>query len=231
MHVLLCTADSSLVAIFKSISGEFGIEAKSCTDSLQVANHLNRATYEAIVLDFDTLPQAGPVLDSVRERSSNKNAVIFAAATNTTHIDQAIQARAHFLLRRPLEPDVIRRTLRAAYDLMLGGQRRQFRCVASLAARLTTIDSGRSLQCTTINVSSNGMAVTTPMALKPAEMLEIDLLLPNGFSVRAAGIVIWGDPQGRSGINFQCRDAEMRRELDVWLDSQFSVPHVSSASV
>ena len=220
LHALILTADPLLITSFTSVSSELGIQAESSEDSNAVSHQLNRARYEAVVLDFDTVPEAGPILASVHESRSNKDAVVFAAATNATHIDQALQGRAHFLLRRPLEKSVIRRTLYAAYDLMLGGHRRHFRCTVSIQVQVTLLRSGQSFQCSTINISSNGMAINSSIPLKPAEMLNIAAFLPDGKTVRASGIVIWDDQHGKTGINFQCGDPEMRHCLDSWLDSR-----------
>ena len=126
VRALVLTADPLLLTTFSGVSNELGIQAESSDDSDEVSLQLNRARYEAVLLDFDTVSGAGPVLASVRESRSNKDTVVFAAATNATHIDQALQGRAHFLLRRPIEPAAIRRSLYAAYDLMLGGHRRHF---------------------------------------------------------------------------------------------------------
>jgi len=222
VRALVLTADPLLVTTFNGVSSELGIQAESSDDSDEVSLQLNRARYEAVVLDFDTVTGAGPVLASVRESRSNKDAVVFAAATNATHIDQALQGRAHFLLRRPIEQVALRRILYAAYDLMLGGHRRHFRCAADLQVTLTIITTGRSFQCLTINVSSNGMAVATPTSLRPAEMLNISILLPDKTAAYATGIVIWDDQHGKTGINFQFSDPELRRQFDAWLDSRFT---------
>lgn len=221
VRALVLTADPLLITTFGGVSSELGIQAESSDDSNEVSLQLNRARYEALLLDFDTVSGAGPVLASVRESRSNRDTVVFAAATNATHIDQALQGRAHFLLRRPIEPVAIRRTLYAAYDLMLGGHRRHFRCAANLEVTLTIVTTGRSFQCSTLNVSSNGMAVTAPISLRPAEMLNISILLPDKMRVYGTGIVIWDDQHGKTGINFQFSDPEMRRDFDAWLDSRF----------
>ena len=221
VRALVLTADPLLLTTFSGVSSELGIQAESSDDSDEVSLQLNRARYEAVLLDFDTVSGAGPVLASVRESRSNKDTVVFAAATNATHIDQALQGRAHFLLRRPIEPAAIRRSLYAAYDLMLGGHRRHFRCAANLEVTPTIITTGRSFQCSTLNVSSNGMAVTSPISLKPAEMLNISILLPDNMTVYATGIVIWDDQHGKTGINFQFSEPEMRRTFDAWLDLRF----------
>ncbi len=222
IRALMLTADPLLISTFSGISSELGIQAESSGDSDAVSQQLNRARYEAVVLDFDTISGAAPVLASVRESPSNKDAVVFAAATNATHLDQALQGRAHFLLRRPIEAPAIRRTVYAAYDLMLGGHRRHFRCAAKLQVTLTIISTGRRFECSTINVSSNGMAVANPTSLNPAEMLNISILLPDNARVYATGIVIWDDHHGKTGINFQFSDPEMRHQFDSWLDSRFT---------
>ena len=187
IRALLLTADPLLITTFTGVSSELGIQAESSEDSDAVSHQLNRARYEAVVLDFDTVSDAGPVLASVHQSRSNKEAVVFAAATNATHINQALQGRAHFLLRRPIEAPVIRRTLYAAYDLMVGGHRRHFRCTASIQVEVKIIRSGESFQCSTINISGNGVAIASPIPLKPAEMLNISLLLPGGSTVCATG--------------------------------------------
>jgi DNA-binding response OmpR family regulator len=225
LHVLLLTADPLLASTFTNLFGELNIEAHASDDSQHIADQLNRAKYEGIVLDFDTVSNARPVLANVRESRSNKNAIVFAVATNANHAEQALEDHAHFLLRRPIEIRAIRQTLGTAYDLMLGERRRHFRYAVNLQVGLTIIASGTSLQCSTINVSGHGMAVTNPSSFKLAETLDIALLLSDGFTVRATGTVIWDDKHGKSGLHFQCSTPEMRNRLDSWLDSQFAAYH------
>jgi hypothetical protein len=208
------------------VSREFGIDAQPTDDSQQASEQINRAKYAGVVLDFDTVPNARPFIDIARASRSNGNAVLFAIATNISHMEQALQDRAHFLLHRPIGANTIRKTIRNAYDLMSGRHRRDFRCSVSLPVRLTPVVSGVSIDCATMNVSSNGMGVETSSALKIAEPMDIALVLPDGFIVRATGIVVWNDERGRSGLNFQCADPEMRCNLDLWLDSQFAAAHV-----
>lgn len=224
LHILLLSADPSFVSTFSGVSKEFGIEAQPAEDSHQLSEHLNQAKYAGVVVDFDTVSDARPALATVRQSRSNKNAIVFAVATHTKQMENALEDRAHFLLRRPIETDTIKGTLRAAYDLMLRDCRRQFRCTARLPVKLAKMTSGTEYECSTMNVSSNGMAVSTPVPLQPAETLDIALLLPNGFTVRGTAIVVWDDKHGKSGLHFQCNTPEMRTKLDCWLDSQFSRP-------
>ena len=60
--------------------------------------------------------------------------------------------------------------------------------------------------------------------------MDIALQLPDAFTVRATGIVIWDDRHGKSGLSFQCGHVAMREKLDSWLDSQFTIAQAQRAS-
>src|SRR5579864_7393351 len=132
LHMLLLSADPGLVSAFTAASSELGIEAQSSNDGTQVSDQLNRAKYEGVVLDLDTVSSARSVLANVRKSRSNKNAIVFAVATNKDDTEHVLRERAHFLLRRPLDSAAIRETLDTAYNLMLGEGRRRFRCAVTL---------------------------------------------------------------------------------------------------
>jgi hypothetical protein len=176
-------------------------------------------------LDFDTVPDARPVLASVRESRVNQNAVVFAVTTDQAHTGQVLH-RAQFLLRRPIETRTVKKTLNAAYELMRGERRQHFRYAVDFPVKLTIIGSGNVIECVAMNVSSEGLAVTTSIPLKPGETVDIALYLPHESAVYLTGLVIWDDQHGKSGLHFECGGAEMRYRLDLWLDSQFAEKNV-----
>lgn len=220
MRALVLTTDPLLVTTFGEISKELGIESQATDDQQKVSEQLNSAKYEALVLDLDTVAGAMSVA-TVRRNGPNSNAVVFAVASDSRRRDQALQQRAHFLLQRPIQRSEIRQVLNAAYDLILVEGRRYFRYGADLPVRLTPHNSGRALQCTTMNISSDGMAVKTPVPLALAQTLDAALTLPDGFIVRGFGIVIWDDKHGKCGLKMRCSGAEMRQRLNSWLDTEF----------
>lgn len=225
VRMLLLTADPSLVTTFTNLSSELHIEAQFSEDSKTVSDDLNRGKYEGIVLDFDTVADVKLVLARVRASRPNKNAIVFAVATNSIHMEEALQERAHFLLRRPLDMVSMRQALHTAYELMEKERRRYFRVPAQLPVRITVSGSAETVVCSTINVSSNGMGILTPVPLELAQKIAIALVLPDGFIVRASGMVIWDDKHGKSGLHFSCSGSEIQHKLDLWLDSKFSAQH------
>ena len=220
MRAFLLTTDPLLVSTFIDVSQQFGIEAQCSGDLRNVSQQLNNTKYEALVLDFDTAA-AEAVLEDVRKSRGHHNAVIFGVASNSDVRDRVLHEGVHFLLKRPIQSEEIKRTLDVAYDFMLGERRRYFRCTAELPVRITVGRLASTLECTTLNISSDGMAVNIPVPLALAETLTIALTLPNGFVVNASGIVIWDDRHGKCGLKLQCKGQESRRELDSWLNTRF----------
>lgn len=223
MQMLVLSSDSALVSALQDVSKEFAIETQHIDDHERVADHLSRVKYAGLVVDLDTVPDVRSFMASVSESRTNKTAVVFAVATKIDHIEKALEGRAHFVLRRPVQPNAIRRTLRSAYDLLSGKHRRDFRHPAKLSISLAAIPQGAPVKGLTVNISSNGVAVTMPAPLKVAEAMRIALPLPDGSVVEANGVVIWSDQHGKAGLHFQCTTAETRIKLDAWLDTQFSL--------
>lgn len=220
IRALVVTLDPFLGPTFSALSKEFGIETQT-SSTHGVPEELSCEKFEALLLDFDTVPETTPILATLRAIPSNSTAVVLAVATGSERKRSAFSSGANFVFERPLQYDELRRSLRTAFDLMQRERRRYFRCSVILPVRVT-LPSGSSIDCQTMNLSSSGMAVTTPTPLEIAERLEITFTLPHGASVQAASVVVWDDKHGKSGLHFQCSQPEMRRQLYSWLDSQFS---------
>jgi hypothetical protein len=224
IRTLLVTPDLWLVTNFTNISRELGIDAQRSGKAGGVPKELGRTKYEAVLIDFDKVPDTSSILARVRASPANRNAIIFAVASGTIR-EQALQQGANFVFERPLEPKEIRRVLYAAYDLMARERRRYFRYTAELPVLLTQASTSTDLTCTTINISSNGMALKTPFPMNPGEEVRLILILhAAGPVVRANGTVVWDDKHGKTGLRFQCSIQRDKGELESWLDSHFDQP-------
>lgn len=220
IRALMVTRDSGLTATFTDISREFGISAQKSSNG-EVPDELRLSKYEALLIDFETIPQTVPIFTTIRQSPANRNAVVFAVVGSADSRQRARDQGATFLLERPLEGDGVRRVLQAAYGLMTSERRRYFRCAVEVPVRMVR-DSGEEFDCETINVSSNGMAVSSPVAFNLGEKMQVLLTLQDSESpIRAQATVVWDDKHGKSGFSMQCANAAMQMKLDSWLDVQF----------
>ena len=220
LRALLLTNEEATVKGFSAVCSELGIQPEPNCGSQHLGERLNRNKYAAVVVDFDDQEAREAYLPALQESRINKNTVVVAVAMNAKNLEQALTCRAHFVLKRPLQEVEIRRTLRAAYDFMLADRRRNFRCSAILPARLRLVRSGGTFECSTINISANGVAVYSSMRFKPTESVDLEIVLPDSFVVLASGLVVWDDGLGKTGIHFQVRTPEIRQQLDAWLNAQ-----------
>jgi hypothetical protein len=221
IRALLVTPDPWLMLNFTDISREVGIEAQASAKTDGIPEELGRAKYEAVLLDFDLVANAMYMLAAIRQHPSNRNAVVFAVASGAEQGQQALHNGANVLLKRPLEAQQVRRDLYAAYDLMVRERRRYFRCARELPVLLIHASSGSDLRCTSMNISSSGMALNTPSALNAGEEVQVILFLPDGeLAVRAIGTVVWDDKHGKAGVSFKCTSPQHQTDLDSWLDTQ-----------
>jgi len=224
LRALVVTPDRSLLSTFAELSRELGIEAQSSSSTDGMPDELKRAKYEAILLDFDRVPDASDILASLRENPSSKTTVIFALVSDAKQRQAVLERGANLLFERPIEPNQIRRGLRAAYDLMARERRRYFRCATKLPVLLIPPQSQSDVKCATINVSSRGMALMTPLVLMPGDEVQVVFSLPGMDSlVRAIGTVIWDDKHGKTGLSMKCTSPEHQSDLDAWLDTQLKI--------
>lgn len=216
----MVTRDTGLTATFTDISREFGISAQKSSNS-EVPDELRLSKYEALLIDFETIPQTVPIFATIRQSPANRNAVVFAVVGSAHSRQRARDQGATFLLERPLKGEGVRRVLQAAYGLMTSERRRYFRCAVEVPVQMVR-DSGEEFDCKTINISSNGMAVSAPVAFNLGEKMQVLLTLQYPESpIRAQATVVWDDKHGKSGFSMQCANAAMQMKLDSWLDMQF----------
>ncbi len=222
IRALVVTRDTGLTATFTDISREFGISAQNSKSSNGgVPDELTLSKYEALLIDFETVPQTVPIFTTIRQSPANRNAVVFAVVGSADSRQRARDQGATFVLERPLEGEGIRRVLQAAYSLMTSERRRYFRCAIEVSAQMVR-EGGEEVSCKTINISSNGLAVSSPVAFNLGEKLQASLALQeSGLRLRATATVVWDDKHGKTGLSIECAGALMQRKLDSWLDTQF----------
>lgn len=215
LHLMLLTRDPALVAAVSDFSGDCEIPVDTVQHAYDASACLERAKFEGVMLDCDSVSGAADVLVSLLASRSNRNAVVVTVATGT--VSPEFKKHSHFILQRPLKPTFMRKTFAVVHSLMQREFRRYFRASVQLPFVLQR-HSGERLHCTTTNLSRTGVALTSPRPLDPGEEVNFDCVLPGGTSLSGRGEVIWDDKHGKSGLRLCCRTPQMRQELEAWLD-------------
>lgn len=222
MRALLVSGDNSLVFTFSEVFKHFGVDAQKNVQGEGLPSDLRTSKFEALVVDFDTLPRSVPILAALRESPSNRHALIFAVATGNLQRKQALEQGANFVFERPVVTKEIRQVIRLSYNLMVRERRRYFRSSASIPA-LVRLSSGSEIGGTIFNISSTGLAISTSSSFNMGDEILIGFSI-GGSEARlsAAGKVVWDDKHGKSGLTVRYSAPEMQRQVDNWLDCKFS---------
>ena len=207
--IKLVSASVQQLAMFPEVYVEAG-------EALSV---LNRRKYEAVIVDLQIGDQAKTILEKVRHSPSNRTAVIFAISGSDEETAGAFKEGSNFVMRRPLSPASVERSLKVAYGMIVRERRRYFRCPVEISAAIKSADMpvvhGR-----TLNISEGGMAINTSLSLKPGLPVRLQFALPdhaNQFEVEAT--VCWSK-EGYLGFQFTSLSAQLTSELQEWLARQ-----------
>jgi DNA-binding response OmpR family regulator len=220
LRALMVTSDPWLTSHFAEIAKEVGIEAHLTQGHRGIPDELSSGKYEGVLLDFDVIRDAIAVLTAVRQSRSNQSAVVFAVVTDAAQRHVILENGANLLLDRPLDDRQLRRALYAAHDQMVRERRRYFRCAVQVPVLLTPSNSQAHFKCTSINISSSGIALNTPSVFKQGEEVQIMVFLRGTeLAIRAMATVVWDDRHGKTGLSFKCCSPQHQTDLDCWLDS------------
>jgi ActR/RegA family two-component response regulator len=215
-RVLLVSNDAIAIEQLSESLQRFALFPERCPEVSFALERLNRAKFEAVIVDLRLGSQAGVVLEGVRHSASNEHAVVFAVSDDEVASTGAFEASSTFVLRRPLSAASIDLSLKAAYGLMIRERRRYFRCpvevpVTILRAAMQTVHGH------TVNVSEGGMSITTAASLGPGNPAQLQFTLPGDeFQFVLESTVCWAKEQ-RIGLQFTSFSLRRTSNLHEWL--------------
>lgn len=221
MKALVVCRNAEAIAILSQLFRDARVQVERCDSASQALHFLSSQKLDALVLDFDDLSSCAEIAKNVREIYPNQSIPVFAIASEDQSKAAALAMGSTFVIEQPLMPERIRILLRAAYGPMLRSSQSYFRFSIEIPVTVAK-EAGPVLQCTTINLSQNGMAINTPKPLERGETIHLVFALPNSEVVMSAeGIVIWDDGHGKAGIRFESSSASAKARYVEWLQDNF----------
>jgi CheY-like chemotaxis protein len=216
ISVLLVCGDSSEIALIKEAMRKFGISVTHSVET-EALDLVKRQKFEAAIVDFN-VPLAAMILEQLRGSPSNKTAVTFAIVNGKSGV--ASKVRASFVLHRPLSPSLMYRTLQAAYGMILQERRRYFRCPIIVPVTLQQRSETQKVSAHSVNISQNGLALSTPVPLSSSIAVAVQFKLPQLASAIAADAAVRWYRDGQAGLLFLSLDSTLRSELSEWLSKR-----------
>jgi ActR/RegA family two-component response regulator len=213
---LLVSNDEGTIKQLSASMQQLAMLPEVCAEVGAALGLLSRRKFEAVIVDLQLGGQAKSVLEKVRLSPSNRTAVIFAISDSDAETAGAFKDGSNFVLRRPLSPASIDRSLKVAYGLIVRERRRYFRCPVEILAAIYSpgmpVVHGR-----TLNISEGGLAINTSLSLKPGVQVKVQFALPDlEIQFEAESTVCWCK-EGYLGFQFKSLSPQLASALQEWL--------------
>ncbi|HEY4762983.1 MAG TPA: EAL domain-containing protein [Candidatus Sulfotelmatobacter sp.] len=219
---LLVSADPVTIQQFSLALRELSILPDACQDAASAALLLKQRKFDAVIVDLQLGGQSGHILDQARLSPSNGTAVTFGIediGDNDAEVTSALRKKSQFVFERPLSAQSIHRTLKPAYGLILRERRRYFRYPVSVPV-IVRSEGRQEVWCNSVNISDGGMALSTPVPLRPGENVRVQFTLPDHTGPFFAESTICWSKTGHLGVRFLFISDQRESELQVWLSQK-----------
>lgn len=218
LQALLLSRDAESNRILRRVLDAANIDVEVCNNVEQARLALARRKYDTLVVDCDDMPGGPSVLRELRQGRSNKSCIAFAIVHGRTTVQQAFEMGANFVLDKPISLERATRSVRAAQGLILRERRRYQRHLLRASGAIL-VDAGAELPVNITNISHGGISIECNRQLDEGGAARLKFLLPGvKRALEIKGEVMWSNPEGQAGIRFQVLTADVKKELDSWLE-------------
>ena len=210
---LLLVPEQSSLGMARRVLEGFGIRVHPAFNVAEAEKIVRSARIDLAICDFD-VPRAGEF--EILQPSSRWRGIAIGLMPGP-RLEQSGHKRVHLRLPKPINADMLVRSLRASYTPMAQQRIATYRHTLPVKLVSGTLNHRgwqRTLhQVNVLNVSQTGLCLNAAEPLPHGASLAMTLALPEASaSLHATGNVVWSHSSGRAGIAFDRADCpEMKR--------------------
>jgi DNA-binding response OmpR family regulator len=201
-RALVVDDEAEMCDFFESVLVSTGLEVVCLTKSSDAVSRLRDEKFDIILFDLRMpIPDGVALARLTRESGFNRMTPIIMISDDqhTRVVAEGFEAGASFFLYKPIDKKRLLQLIRATQGAV-EHERRRFRRVA-LHTPVCLCHDKREFQGTTIDVSLNGMMVTSPEVIPQGSSLNFSLFLaPDSKPVVGSGSVRRVVNQNQMGI-------------------------------
>src|SRR6476619_1659701 len=184
---------------------------------------LNRQKFEACVLRLYD-PEADRILKAARNSPSNRRLVVYGIARNTQEALRYSSYGINAVLDEPLDRQSVLKVVRSTHLLVIHELRRYVRIPVVTDVKLD-IGSG-STNVVSVEVSSGGMSVRSPVPIASKEQVQITTTLPGLPKLTVRAYICWAKPAEKLyGLRYDPAD-ERRLRVRGWIDQYLEIVYL-----
>ncbi len=216
VRTALVGLDPSASSILQDCFRHFGIQTIELGDD--AATRLHKEKFEACVVKLGSGAEA--IVQAVRNSPSNSRIVIYGVGA----LHQLVPISKYGInsvFAEPVERSSAFKIIRATHLLVVHEFRRYVRIPVAIDVQVES--EGRSVSCTTQEISAGGMSLKTGQKFTLGKGVEVSFDLPGLPQVRTRGSVCWVHPNDRLvGVRFDGQDAR-RTAVKQWIENYLEI--------
>ncbi len=220
--LLLCNDDQALDVIDRTFE-EYSVSTYICMGGASAQTSASQKKFDLLMLDFDE-PEAVQLVDFRAVDLWGYPSVVIAIASNPAAVkQQALGKRVHFVLQKPFTPELLDRTLKAGYSLIVNEKRAALRHAVHIPAEASFLEnnSKNPLENACVqNISLNGICLQTDTIVSRDTTVFVDFVLPESqHTTSVIGKIMWTD-NNRVGVQFRFVPPLEQERLRGWLSTR-----------
>ena len=221
VNALLLSSDPALLGVLRRSAEELGIRPQDCASVTNAAAILSSRRFEGIIIDADDMTGGGDFIEALRKTPSNKSSIIVAVVNGRTTACDAFRKGANMVLEKPVTPEKLGRSLRAAHSMMTRERRRALRIRIEMPVMLKIGGNNVEQRTSAMDISEGGIGVESLVPLKLNDVVRFRCLLPESeIELQGTASIVNATRDGHAGLAFVGISPEHRSELAHWLASR-----------
>jgi Tfp pilus assembly protein PilZ len=194
---------------------------------------VRKRKFDAVIVECDKDGGGLELLQQLRSDSLNQGTIAVGVVDDYKLMKEAFATGANFVLSKPVSAEDAGRILRFTRG-MIGRMVRRFLRIAVQHLSNVQIE-GMPDPAFILDLSEGGIAIQSLAPIQHGEVVRLTFELPaTQHKMRVAAKVVWNDPTGRIGMEFEDLSESDRAELKRWIEKKLdespedyvSNPHV-----
>lgn len=220
---VLCHDSRSLRTLTKTLE-QLGVDLTNCRSERQALESVMAGSCSTLIVDFDLKGAEEVIRMATLLPEAQKPALLALATRVWPGSGQAFQSGAGRILYKPLEPEVIKESMKNAKRAARANRRRFDRQELKTLVYLE-LESG-TIPALSIDIGEQGLALhaTDPVPIRT--QISFHCALPGTqVTIQGHADVIWASDHGRAGLFFSKLAPAARKHLRNWLAKRGHTKH------
>jgi CheY-like chemotaxis protein len=216
--LVLCR-DPDVLRTLCALLFEMNMGVEICLGSNGASRMVRKRKFDAIIVECDKDGGGLAVLQQLRANSANQHTITVGVVDDYKIMKEAFATGANFVLSKPISTEDASRILRFTKGMISRMVRRFLRVAVH---HLSHVDiSSMKDPALILDLSEGGIAIQSLAPMKHGQIVGISFELPGmSHQIKATAKVVWNDPTGRIGMEFEDISDQQRGWLKNWVEER-----------